>query len=217
MALFQINPEFSFDANSNLATDNGLWRDPDTGLVWLRCSLGQNYFNGACKGKAFTFSWKEGLKETNSLIYANQSGWRFPSEVEAKAIFTKSANPYTSENGVLFESKKEIAIWIMDYNNGEVKSLIKKNDGGYVVDSPGFYQELEVYAVKSMHPKEKIVFMDAASNINHSAYTLIDRELFANHSVDALLNWGIGVLIFIVLLVFLVIFIFIKKSGNFFV
>ena len=43
----------------------GMWRDPKTNLVWMRCSLGQTWNNGifgnGCKGKAKEYTWQEAL------------------------------------------------------------------------------------------------------------------------------------------------------------
>lgn len=37
---------------------SGQWRDPATGLIWMRCSLGQKWIDSTCKGEASKHNWQ---------------------------------------------------------------------------------------------------------------------------------------------------------------
>lgn len=49
----------------------GMWRDPKTNLVWMRCSLGQTWTGNTCKGEAKEYTWQEALDTVTAL---NNSG-----------------------------------------------------------------------------------------------------------------------------------------------
>lgn len=54
--------------------EDGTILDVKTGLLWMKCSLGQTYSNGDCDGEARLFtSWSEILLETESLNQASAS------------------------------------------------------------------------------------------------------------------------------------------------
>lgn len=65
MALLQINPDFAFKDNQALFS-NGVWTDPDTGLTWMSCALGQQWSSGSCQGKAESLSWKDAVLKTDN-------------------------------------------------------------------------------------------------------------------------------------------------------
>ena len=39
--------------------DQGIWTDPNTGLIWARISIGQEWINGQCIGDAQEFNWDD--------------------------------------------------------------------------------------------------------------------------------------------------------------
>lgn len=68
-----------------LRTDGTVAHNP-TGLVWMRCSLGQNWDGVTCSGLVSTYSWPEALQAANSYSYAGYSDWRLPSKNELQSI-----------------------------------------------------------------------------------------------------------------------------------
>lgn len=71
---------------------NGTVTDTDTGLVWQRCSAGQND-DTTCTGTASTHTWQTALNYCNGLNLAGKA-WRLPSIEELKSILDKGrANP----------------------------------------------------------------------------------------------------------------------------
>jgi len=55
---------------------SGQWRDPATGLIWMRCSIGQKWENKTCKGDPVLVDYYAG-KDNPALIEKqfNQSGF----------------------------------------------------------------------------------------------------------------------------------------------
>ena len=51
----------------------GMWRDPKTNLVWMRCSLGQVWNGKTCIGEAKTFTWQEALD--TATAFNNKGGF----------------------------------------------------------------------------------------------------------------------------------------------
>lgn len=83
-----------FDANSNLDefVDNGDGTVTNTslGLVWMRCSLGQEWDNEACIGEASKLTWQQALLAAHGYKYAGQLGWRVPNMKELASLTERS-------------------------------------------------------------------------------------------------------------------------------
>ena len=45
----------------------GMWRDPKTNLVWMRCSLGQEWDGKTCTGEAKEYTWQEAMDAAKTL------------------------------------------------------------------------------------------------------------------------------------------------------
>lgn len=88
---YSINP-MSFTDNAN-----GTITDNNTGLVWQKCSMGQNN-DASCSGSATTHNWYQAtgtydasynpsaLNICGSLTLAGQTGWRLPTKKELVGI-----------------------------------------------------------------------------------------------------------------------------------
>ena len=58
--------------------DQGIWTDPNTGLIWARISIGQEWINGQCIGDAQEFNWDDANHACQSFRLAGFSDWRLP-------------------------------------------------------------------------------------------------------------------------------------------
>ena len=56
--------------------DQGIWTDPNTGLIWARISIGQEWINGQCIGDAQEFNWDDANHACQSFRLAGFSDWR---------------------------------------------------------------------------------------------------------------------------------------------
>lgn len=59
--------------------DNGLVTHMRTGLMWMRCSLGQQWDGASCQGEATELTWDEAMRAGNDLVIDGMKGWHLPS------------------------------------------------------------------------------------------------------------------------------------------
>lgn len=61
--------------------------DPRTGLMWMRCLLGETLNgNGRCAGTVTTYTWADALKAARASSFAGHSDWRLPNPKEVVSI-----------------------------------------------------------------------------------------------------------------------------------
>jgi hypothetical protein len=70
---------------------SGQWRDPATGLIWMRCSVGQTWTGSTCIGDPLKFkTWEAAqdyLNQTNTnLALEVKNNWRVPQIKELVTI-----------------------------------------------------------------------------------------------------------------------------------
>ncbi|MFB2668694.1 DUF1566 domain-containing protein [Shewanella xiamenensis] len=80
---------------------NGTITDTQTNLIWMRCSLGQQWTGSTCAGLSMEMSWNEALKTAQSFSYAGHSDWRVPTVDELDTLVQCSAGraPLARPNG----------------------------------------------------------------------------------------------------------------------
>lgn len=79
--------------------DDGTVSDKTTGLMWMRCNIGQTWSNDTCSGFVNTgFYWQDALREADGFEYAGYSDWRLPNIKElATLVELKCASPAINE------------------------------------------------------------------------------------------------------------------------
>jgi hypothetical protein len=72
--------DFNVTLQTDEFVDNGVGTATDVslGLVWMRCSVGQTWFNETCSGNASELTWQQALQAAHGFEYAQQAGWRVP-------------------------------------------------------------------------------------------------------------------------------------------
>lgn len=68
---------------------SGQWREPDTGLIWMRCSIGQKWTGFTCTGTPVELNWKDAnnyFKMFNQNDFAREENWRLPEIHEFAAL-----------------------------------------------------------------------------------------------------------------------------------
>lgn len=89
--------------------DNGTVTHNTTGLMWMRCSIGQTWQGESCTGVASSFTWQQALAQ-NGTDYAGHSDWRVPNKNElASIVELRCYNP--SINGVIFPNTPDSWFW----------------------------------------------------------------------------------------------------------
>ncbi|NMQ06836.1 DUF1566 domain-containing protein [Candidatus Accumulibacter phosphatis] len=66
---------------------DGTVTDMRTGLMWMRCALGQTWEGAACLGAADTFSWDEAVQLRHS--FGGYDDWRLPEIDELRTILDR--------------------------------------------------------------------------------------------------------------------------------
>ena len=107
------------ETNENLMS-KGMWKDPDTGLIWMRCSLGQTWNGNGCDGQAKPYIWWDAIKTADKLNFAEQSDWRVPTTTELSSLLAGQVL-HGKEGYAAYKGKDFELEWSQ-------KSVIKQND-----------------------------------------------------------------------------------------
>lgn len=134
-SILASSPGSAFTLNSD-----GTARHNTTGLMWMRCALGQEWNGKVCRGTAASFTWAEALEAGVLLKFADYDDWRLPNKNELESIvevrcvtpainadvfpvtpsaFFWSSSPYT---GVADGA------WSVDFGYGAVNASVKSAD-----------------------------------------------------------------------------------------
>ena len=129
---------------SNFAVHNdGTVTHKSTGLMWMRCSLGQSWDGKTCTGTAETFTWQKGLQAADHYTFAGYSDWRLPNKNELESIVEESCYSPAVNSAVFpntpldyFWSSSPYAgfsqgAWSVDFGYGSVNATDK--DGSIYV------------------------------------------------------------------------------------
>lgn len=108
----QINATFTRIGDGTLAeryidNGNGTITDTQTKLMWMRCSVGQTWQDGSCKGSPTTFIWPYAMGM--SISDGNHTDWRLPTKEELSSlIYCSSGKPsYWKPNDNVCEGNYE--------------------------------------------------------------------------------------------------------------
>lgn len=73
-------------------TDNGdgTVKDKQTGLIWMRCALGQTWDGVTCTGEATQFTWQQALQAADGYSFAGSDAWRVPNSNELESIVERA-------------------------------------------------------------------------------------------------------------------------------
>jgi len=124
--------EASFILNSD-----GTATDITTGLMWMRCSLGQEWNGKTCSGNAASFSWGDGLKAAAGHKFTGHTDWRLPNKNELESIvegrcFSPAINAkiFPVTPSAYFWSSSPYAglpsaAWNVDFGFGSVNASVK--------------------------------------------------------------------------------------------
>jgi len=131
-SIIATTPEANFTTiPDGTATDN------TTGLMWMRCSLGQEWNGNTCIGTATTFSWAEALNAAAAQEFAGYADWRLPNKNELESIIEGScslpainATVFPATPPAYFWSSSPYApvaqgAWSVDFAYGTVNASVK--------------------------------------------------------------------------------------------
>ena len=98
----------------------------NTGLVWMRCSLGQSWDGESCQGQGKLFTWIAALKAANHNQYAGFKDWRLPNKNELESLVELSCS-LPAINATLFPQTPRGFFWSSSPYSGVA-------DGAWSVD-----------------------------------------------------------------------------------
>jgi hypothetical protein len=124
--------------------ENGTLTHKDTGLMWMRCALGQTWNGRGCQGEYQLFTWEEAGKAVERLNregYAGYRDWRYPvmpelaSIVERRCFFPRvNEAVFPDTPSALFWSSMEKRgipsdAYALDFGKGAGKAYPKSTAG----------------------------------------------------------------------------------------
>jgi hypothetical protein len=77
--------------------DFGTAIDTSTGLMWMRCYVGQTWNNSSCEGEAEKLNWQDAMDLANNYVFANKNDWRLPNIKELLSKEDWSCRPSASD------------------------------------------------------------------------------------------------------------------------
>ncbi|ADU64987.1 putative Fimh-like protein [Desulfurispirillum indicum S5] len=69
--------------------------DTRTGLMWKRCSEGQQWDGTTCTGQAITFTWQQALEYAQAHTHSQYSDWRVPNVKELASLMENACTQPT--------------------------------------------------------------------------------------------------------------------------
>lgn len=111
--------------------NNGTVTDNQTGLMWMRCSLGQMWDGTTCTGDAATYPWAEALATADDYNFADFTDWYLPNVKELTSI-VETACHSPAINQTVFPNALNSSYWSSSpyaYYYGYSAWYVNFNDG----------------------------------------------------------------------------------------
>ncbi|TWI71739.1 uncharacterized protein DUF1566 [Desulfobotulus alkaliphilus] len=86
----EMNEEKDIIADRYINNKDGSVTDRETGLQWMRCSLGQSWDGNTCLGDTQKYSWDEANKAATDHFFADKN-WRLPTIEELDSLVSCSS------------------------------------------------------------------------------------------------------------------------------
>jgi hypothetical protein len=96
-------------AGTYIDNGNGTITDISTGLIWQKCSIGQN--NISCSGVALTDIWTNAINECENLNLGGNSNWRLPNINELKSLLSYTISVPPIIDNVIFPNSPSGYYW----------------------------------------------------------------------------------------------------------
>lgn len=93
-----------------IGSDGTVVLDKATNLMWMRCSLGQEYILNTCAGTTNKIKWLNALTAAEKSTVAGFSDWRLPNKNEINTIIELSCHMPTI-NSSIFPSTASLSYW----------------------------------------------------------------------------------------------------------
>lgn len=129
-SLLLFAPTSHAESNKTLMK-KGQWKDPKTGLIWMRCSIGQKWTGSTCSGKAIELNFNDSKEYTRRFVNQKKrfgyNNWRLPNISElanirycsngwTRNIQSKKVSELTENGRVLRNVNKDMGIRTIKIN-----------------------------------------------------------------------------------------------------
>lgn len=124
--------------------DDGTVTHNKTGLMWMRCALGQNWNGATCTGAAQAYTWQAALQAAVGSSFAGYRDWRLPNFKELASIVEQACInpainatvfPATLNHSFWSASRVDIIVthaWVVRFNDGSDDGFRNKVDDLHV-------------------------------------------------------------------------------------
>ncbi|MCF7987459.1 MAG: DUF1566 domain-containing protein [Methylovulum sp.] len=135
-----------------------------TGLMWMRCAMGQTWTGSVCTGTATTYTYDAAKKL--SYDFAGNSDWRLPNIAELQTIVERGTiNP--AINSEVFDNTPTWAFWSSSPN---VASASYAWDVDFFSGYVSNYYRSYVFAVRLVRASQSLVISEATRMAEFSYY-----------------------------------------------
>ena len=90
--------------------DDGTVTHHKTGLMWMRCTLGQNWDGTTCTNTAQSYTWAGALQAAEGFNFAGHGDWRLPDTKELSSI-VEQACVVPAINATVFPDTPQSFFW----------------------------------------------------------------------------------------------------------
>lgn len=115
--LVKSTPDDQFEISNN-----GVIIDYNNRLMWMRCSVGQNWTGNECNGEASATLWRDAVNFASTVNYENHSDWRLPNKNELNSI-VETACAFPAINTYIFPQTANRAYWTSSPYDNEAKHI----------------------------------------------------------------------------------------------
>ncbi|WP_339769165.1 DUF1566 domain-containing protein [uncultured Paraglaciecola sp.] len=98
------------NAEQFVVDTDGTATHTESGLMWMRCSLGQTFSSDSCIGEADELNWQQALDDAHGYTFAGLSGWRVPN-IKELATLTERACVRPAINETVFPNTLSDDYW----------------------------------------------------------------------------------------------------------
>ncbi len=124
-----------------IAYDNGTALDTETGLMWMRCALGQTWDGRTCRGKGTEMNWI--MAKRQRLSFAGYDDWRTPTIEELRTlVYCSNGKPAYFSLGKDADTKDSGCAGLPDKNHNSptvVQEVFPASPWRFWSDSPYVY------------------------------------------------------------------------------
>lgn len=99
-----LQEQFQPKTHEELMSLASQWHDPETGLIWQQCCIGQQWQDGEAVGGSMLLYWQE---VQQLLEQPEHVGWRLPSLEELQTLHLSKRVGYITKEGITFYDKKQ--------------------------------------------------------------------------------------------------------------